>query len=127
LSFFFFWSFPSSSTVDTPAPLVSSPITTVDPTVPELLASSFFNVPVAPQPRQAPALPIHPMLTRAKDRQLSLSFPYALVSSLEHNSIQEALLDLKWTNAMEEEYSKLIRNKTWELVPFFEEMNLIGC
>ena len=97
---------------ETSAPLVSSPVTTADPTVPEQSASSSSVVPVAPQLRQAPALPTHPMLTRAKARQLSLTFPYAFVSFLEPNSVQEALLDPNWTKAIGEEYSALLRNET---------------
>ena len=70
---------------------------------------------------------IHPMLTRSKAQELSLTSPHALVSSLEPNSIQETLLDCNWVKAMEEEYFALKRTNTWDLVPFSPDMNLIDC
>jgi histone deacetylase 1/2 len=53
---------------------------------------------------------------------------YANYSSKgEPDTVHEALGDPKWYKVMEEEYSALIRNKTWHLVPPKQGMNLIGC
>lgn len=90
-------------------------------------SSSSLVSPVVPLSNKASNLPTHPMITRAKAKQISLTSPYALVSSLEPHSAQEALLDPNWTKAMEEEYSALLRNQTWDLVPFSSDMNIIGC
>ena len=67
------------------------------------------------------------MLTRSKSKQLLITSPHALISSLEPSTIHEALLDSQWVCAMKEEFSALQRNHTWELVPFSKDMNLIGC
>ena len=67
------------------------------------------------------------MIARSKSKQLAVLSPHALVSSLEPNSVQEAFLDPKWVSAMNDEYSALQGNKTWDLVPFSSEMNLIDC
>ena len=48
------------------------------------------------------------------------------MSTLEPNSVHEALLDPHWITAMEE-FSTLQHNHTWDLVPFSSDMNLIGC
>jgi histone deacetylase 1/2 len=53
---------------------------------------------------------------------------YANYSSTgEPDTVHEALGDPKWYKVMEEEYSALIRNKTWHLVPPKQGMNIIGC
>ena len=67
------------------------------------------------------------MITRSKSKHLDVSSPHALVSSSEPNFVQEAFLDSKWVSAMNNEYLALQRNKTWDLVPFSYEMNLIDC
>jgi len=85
--------------------------------------------PVASKPKPVKPIPapsVHPMLTRLRAKSLAMSPPHALVSSLEHNSVSEALLDSQWVKAMEDEYRALERNHTWVLVPFFSDMNLIG-
>ncbi|WVZ83847.1 hypothetical protein U9M48_030944 [Paspalum notatum var. saurae] len=45
----------------------------------------------------------------------------------EPNSLEDALNDPKWKNAMQQEYDALIRNKTWHLVPQPKGTNLIDC
>ena len=71
-----------------------------------------------PKYKAAPAPSVHPMTTRSKTRHLLTSSPQALVSSLEPNTIHEALLDSQWVKAIEEEFTALQKNNTWELVPF---------
>lgn len=82
--------------------------------------------PLPSRPKSVPLPSVHPMITRSKSKQLCSS-PHALLSALEPNSVDEALSDPCWTQAMEEEFSALQRNNTWELVPASQDMNLIGC
>jgi len=48
------------------------------------------------------------------------------VSQIEPKSIDEALKDEKWVEAMHEELSQFARNEVWFLVPKTAEMNIIG-
>ena len=48
-------------------------------------------------------------------------------STVEPHNLQEALDDPTWRKAMEEEYSALIKNQTWHLVPASQGTNLIDC
>ena len=43
----------------------------------------------------------------------------------EPSSLQEALHSLAWRSAMDDDYSALIKNDTWDLVPSRKGMNLI--
>ncbi|WVZ77133.1 hypothetical protein U9M48_025033 [Paspalum notatum var. saurae] len=53
---------------------------------------------------------------------------YAMfTSSGEPQSVDEALKDKNWKNAMDLEYDALIRNKTWHLVPPQKGRNVIDC
>jgi histone deacetylase 1/2 len=45
----------------------------------------------------------------------------------EPTSISEALSDPKWKLAMDEEYSALLKNNTWHLVPASRGTNIIDC
>ena len=48
------------------------------------------------------------------------------VSQIEPKSIQEALSDSNWINAMQEELNQFTRNEVWSLIPKTSEMNVIG-
>jgi len=50
----------------------------------------------------------------------------AFVSQIEPKSINEALEDEKWVEAMHEELNQFARNEVWFLVPKTHEMNIIG-
>jgi len=50
----------------------------------------------------------------------------ALVSQVEPKSIDEALKDEKWVEAMHEELNPFARNDVWFMVPKIAEMNIIG-
>lgn len=43
------------------------------------------------------------------------------------NSVQKALLDLKWKDAMNEEMTSLQKNETWELVDLLPRKKPVGC
>jgi histone deacetylase 1/2 len=52
----------------------------------------------------------------------------ASVTNLEEpTSIGEALGDERWVKVMDNEYSALMRNQTWHLVPPPKGKNVIGC
>jgi len=50
----------------------------------------------------------------------------AFVSQVEPKSIEEALKDENWVNAMHEELNQFARNNVWFLDPKTDEMNIIG-
>jgi hypothetical protein len=71
----------------------------------------------------APLVNPHPMITRAKrgfwlpaDR-LTLLATSASTMLLVPSSVRTALIDPNWHRAMEEEFTALITNNTWDLVP----------
>jgi hypothetical protein len=39
----------------------------------------------------------------------------------------EALIDSKWTQAVNEEMEALLKNETWTLVPLPKEKKMVGC
>ena len=45
----------------------------------------------------------------------------------EPTRLEDALEDSRWKNAMDEEYSALMKNKTWQLVPEQRGKNVIDC
>lgn len=45
----------------------------------------------------------------------------------EPETVKEAMSDARWTQAMHDEYSALMRNCTWHLVPADQATNLIDC
>jgi hypothetical protein len=47
------------------------------------------------------------------------------ISSSEPRNLQEAMSNLGWKKAMTEEYSTLIKNVTWDLIPPKSVINLI--
>jgi hypothetical protein len=50
-----------------------------------------------------------------------------LATSLEPHSVEEALLDKNWKEAMDDEYRALVQNKTWHLIPPQKCSNIINC
>jgi histone deacetylase 1/2 len=70
----------------------------------------------------------HPMKTRAKSGiVLPRQNPKLLLSHTEPKTVRQALIDLKWHNAMKEEYEALQKNQTWTLVPLPQHRQAIGC
>ena len=50
----------------------------------------------------------------------------AFISILEPTSVEEALGDESWVEAMHEELNQFKRNDVWELVPRPKNQNIIG-
>jgi len=48
-------------------------------------------------------------------------------SSEEPGSLNDALADPRWREAMNSEYQAVMKNKTWHLVPRPKGNNIIGC
>ena len=48
------------------------------------------------------------------------------ISQVEPRSVDEAIKDNYWKEAMKEELQQIIKNNTWELVPRPKEKNVIG-
>jgi hypothetical protein len=51
----------------------------------------------------------------------------AASSTEEPTTVQDALADPKWVQAMDLEHQALLRNRTWHLVPRPKGANIIGC
>jgi histone deacetylase 1/2 len=91
------------------------------------------------EPSGAPsALPSAPEPQRPKTRlQSGIVKPKSLYDGMirysffsmtgEPNSVQEALANSKWKQAMEAEFDALKKNKTWRLVPSKSGQNIIDC
>ncbi|PNX59653.1 hypothetical protein L195_g059794, partial [Trifolium pratense] len=50
----------------------------------------------------------------------------AMISQIEPKSINEAIIDESWINAMKEELLQFERNEVWKLVPKPQESSIIG-
>ncbi|KAL6313803.1 hypothetical protein AAG906_010222 [Vitis piasezkii] len=46
---------------------------------------------------------------------------------IEPHIVNQALIDPKWRQAMNDEFDALVRNGTWKLVPSTSMQNLVGC
>jgi len=49
-----------------------------------------------------------------------------LLAHCEHKSVEQALADSKWFNAMQQEYEALMNNKTWDLVSLPPNRKAVG-
>ena len=65
----------------------------------------------------------HPMNTRAKNNnhksltKMNLTVIISQPLDIEPNTVNQALTDPKWRQAMNDEFDAFVRNGTWELVP----------
>ena len=50
-----------------------------------------------------------------------------VVQDEELTCFDDAIGNVKWEKAMDEEMAALYANETWDLVPFPESKNMIGC
>ncbi|MCI23709.1 retrovirus-related pol polyprotein from transposon TNT 1-94, partial [Trifolium medium] len=126
----------------TPSDLVTSPTPTpasLPPqcdTVPSLEPPQCHGTPpssLPPMPTHLPVKPkkvvhnstnIHPLVIRCKKGNLK---PKVFLDDREPISVKQALSDPKWLTAMQAEYSALMNNKTWSLVPLPTHIRAIGC
>lgn len=128
----------SSAAQVPPEPIPPAPIpTTPDPTSPP--QNSQQNQPPTPLPSPssssssslAPPPPpqnVHPMKTRAKNNILKPNKKLTLLSETKPfipKTVNQAMRDEKWRNAMGDEYNAQIRNQTFELVPPAPHQNVI--
>jgi histone deacetylase 1/2 len=64
------------------------------------------------------------MITRGKTGNLK---PKAFLTEMEPQSVKTAMADSRWLQAMKEEYTALMKNNTWSLVPLPPHKKAIGC
>jgi histone deacetylase 1/2 len=64
------------------------------------------------------------MVTRCKTGNLK---PKVLLAHCEPTNVKQALADSQWLKAMQAEYSALMNNNTWSLVPLPAHRRAIGC
>ncbi|GJS59190.1 ribonuclease H-like domain-containing protein [Tanacetum coccineum] len=83
------------------------------------------NPPVKPNPDS-----VHPKVTRFRfgtNRPIErLNLHVSSISPLP-KSYRDAFNDPNWQNAMRDEYTALIKNKTWTLVPKPPDINIVRC
>lgn len=101
--------------------VMQQPSTAHIPSGTESAGSSAVSVLTRPHTRSQSGI-IKPKVYT--DGQIRYNF---LTISIEPQSVDEALTDEKWKEAMDCEYGALIKNKTWHLVPAREERNIIDC
>ncbi|GKV50908.1 hypothetical protein SLEP1_g57587 [Rubroshorea leprosula] len=129
---------PSPTTLPTISP-ASSPAHTSRPQSPFYSTASpasslnnHMSAPASSSPLQSidPPIHTHPMVTRSqnqifKPKQLYLAeTPY---SEVEPTCVSQALKDHRWRQAMSEEFTALVSQGTWDLVPPAPNQNIIGC
>ncbi|GJV59700.1 ribonuclease H-like domain-containing protein [Tanacetum coccineum] len=119
---------PSLMAQHTPVQLQFSPtavshqtIIVLDQHVPVIIQNPLVN----PNPDS-----VHPMVTRFRvgtNRPTKhLNLHVSSVSPLP-KSYRDAFNDSNWQNAMRDEYTALIKNKTWTLVPRPPDTNIVRC
>jgi histone deacetylase 1/2 len=64
------------------------------------------------------------MVTRGKTGNLK---PKAFLTEMEPQSVTTAMADSRWLQPMKEEYTTLMKNNTWSLVPLPPHKKAIGC
>ncbi|KAL5827945.1 hypothetical protein ACOSQ3_019790 [Xanthoceras sorbifolium] len=81
-----------------------------------------------------PRLNVHPMVTQSKNGIFKPNaytstwhLPAVFLAETAPRTVKEALSSPYWKLAMQDEYSALIRNKTWSLVPGTSSMNIVRC
>lgn len=103
-----------------PSPILSSP--------PVLSSTHSASPPGASLPSSFPA---PPMVTRSQSGIFKPKKPFTLLvqnsPTTEPNSFKEAMQYPEWQTAMSEEYSALVQQGTWSLVPLPENASPIGC
>ena len=65
------------------------------------------------------------MVTRSKSGIFKPKVYITTLTNKEPSTVQEALSDQNWHQAMKDEYEALLRNETWSLVPFLEAYKVV--
>ncbi|GJW81798.1 ribonuclease H-like domain-containing protein [Tanacetum coccineum] len=110
----------------TPSPNPSGPNTT--PTLPSPVSNTQLTPPAATFPENAPPTNTHHMVTRAKagiSKPLARMNCHVTTTSPIPRSHLHALRDPNWHKAMVDEYTALISNGTWVLVPRPTNVNIV--
>ncbi|GKV41609.1 hypothetical protein SLEP1_g49115 [Rubroshorea leprosula] len=131
---------PTAST-STPRSPTQSPCPTSTPTITPTIAELDSSPPLSSThatfdalPLPPPSLPMHthPMVTHSQNNIFKpKSFHHATMASPlpspEPTCVSQALKDFHWRRAMSEEFNALIRQGTWELVPYHPNQHVLGC
>ncbi|WVZ86147.1 hypothetical protein U9M48_032980 [Paspalum notatum var. saurae] len=113
---------PSVPDLSPPAPTAPTvPVTQAAASVPGPSASG------APAQTDAPRIRLQHGIRKPKVYTDGTVKYACLADSGEPSTLQEALNDKRWKNAMDEEYNALMKNKTWHLVPMSGNKNVIDC
>ncbi|GJS87404.1 ribonuclease H-like domain-containing protein [Tanacetum coccineum] len=116
---------PTTHNSPTPTPIDSSHSTTQN-----LHLNHTDSLPNSNPVSNPNSVSIHPMVTRFRDRTTRptqrLNLHVSTISPLP-KSYRDAFNDPNWQNAMYDEYSALINNNTWTLVPRPMDTNIVRC
>jgi hypothetical protein len=113
-----------------------NPSVTSPPNSPVLSYTSSDTLDLAvqspPPPILKPIVPTHSMNTRGmngifKPKQLFSVTKYPIPPSVEPTCVTQALQHVEWKQAMSDEFTALMKNGTWSLVPPQSNYNIIGC
>lgn len=123
-------------TLSSSAPASNISHTFLDHFVP-VPTSSIFSIPTDScssshphtlQPSDPLPVNTHPMVTRSKVGTFKLMAFLVQQSVLrEPTNVCDALSHKDWSTAMREEYTVLLRNNTWSLVPLRSNASIVGC
>ena len=118
-----FTSLPFSPTTGTTVPIVDNIVSIPYTHVVQLITATMS------QPLLHTSTNIHSMQTRSKSGIYKPKVYTAVIAFPDHfqepSSIQQALQLPHWKMAIEVEYSTLVRNGTWRLVPKTEGMHIV--
>jgi histone deacetylase 1/2 len=108
------------------SPLPTSPPSTEPPDMSSDMPSLSATTPLPPlsKPVVPHTINSHPMVTRGKTGNLK---PKVFLAHSEPSNVKQALSDPQWLTAMKAEYSALMNNQTWSLVPLPAHRRAIGC
>ena len=108
-------------------PSTSSKSTSVHPQTSKSTTLSEPSSESVPIPNSIPAN-THPMQTRSKSRIHNPRLhPSLFVAHPEPKTVKQALENVDWFAAMQQDYDALLKNKTWDLVPLPSNRQAIGC
>ncbi|CAH9051136.1 unnamed protein product [Cuscuta europaea] len=127
-------------TLCVPSPHSSYPTSTTSPPPSHLSSHTSSSTPqttstdtVSPEttsPTSTTVVNHHPMQTRAKSGIFKPKTIFNLSTvtiNADPTCFTEANKQLKWCEAMADEFNALINNNTWDLVPFDNSKNIVGC